>query len=39
MDEKKLDLFELIIEEEKGLNNNFKEYARSKIIDAWLGSQ
>ena len=39
MDEKKLDLFELIIKEEEGLNNNFKEYARSKIIDAWLGSQ
>ena len=39
MDEKKLDLFELIIKEEEGLNNNFKEYAKSKIIDAWLGSQ
>ena len=39
MNEKKLDLFELIIKEEEGLNNNFKEYARSKIIDAWLGSQ
>ena len=39
MDELKLDLYGLIIEEEKGLNNNFKEYARSKIIDAWLGSQ
>ena len=39
MSEEKLDLFELIIKEEEGLNNNFKEYARSKIIDAWLGSQ
>ena len=39
MDDLKLDLYGLIIEEEKGLNNNFKEYARGKIIDAWLGSQ
>ena len=39
MDDLKLDLYGLITEEEKGLNNNFKEYARSKIIDAWLGSQ
>ena len=39
MKEEKLDLFSLITEEQKGLKNNFKEYARSKIIDAWLGSQ
>jgi len=39
MKEEKLDLFSLITKEEEGLNNNFKEYARSKIIDAWLGSQ
>ena len=39
MDEKKLDLFELITKEEEGLNNNFKEYARGKIIDAMFASQ
>ena len=39
MDEKKLDLFELITKEEEGLKNNFKEYTRGKIIDAMFGSQ
>ena len=39
MDEKKLDLFELITKEEEGLKNNFREYARGKIIDAMYGSQ
>ena len=39
MDEKKLDLFSLITKEEEGLNNNFKEYARGKIIDAMFASQ
>ena len=39
MNEKKLDLFSLITEEQKGLKNNFKEYARSKIIDAMFASQ
>ena len=39
MDEKKLDLFSLITKEEEGLNNNFKEYARGKMVEAYLGSQ
>ena len=39
MDDLKLDLYRLIIEEGKGLNNNFKEYARGKIIDAMFASQ
>jgi len=39
MDEKKLDLFELIKKEQKGLKNNFREYIRGKIIDVMFASQ
>ena len=39
MDEKKLDLFELIKKEQKGLKNNFREYIRGKIIDVMFAIQ
>ena len=39
MDEKKLDLFELIKKEQKGLKNNFREYIRGIIIDVMFAIQ
>ena len=39
MDELKLDLFELIQSEYKDIDRNFREYARGKMVEAYLGSQ
>ena len=39
MDELKLDLYSLIESEYKDINKNFREYARGKMIEAYLGSQ
>ena len=38
IDELKLDLFTLVEEEYKGINKNFREYARGKMVEAWLGN-
>jgi hypothetical protein len=39
MDDLKLDLYSLIESEYKDINKNFREYARGKMIEAYLGSQ
>ena len=39
MDNLKLDLYSLIESEYKDINKNFREYARGKMIEAYLGSQ
>ena len=39
MDALKLDLYSLIESEYKDINKNFREYARGKMIEAYLGSQ
>ena len=38
MDDLKLDLFTLIQNEYKDINRNFREYARGKMVEAYLGS-
>lgn len=38
MDDLKLDLFTLVQSEYKDLNRNFREYARGKMVEAYLGS-
>ena len=38
MDDLKLDLYSLIESEYKDINKNFREYARGKMIEAWIGS-
>ena len=39
IDDLKLDLYSLIESEYKDINKNFREYARGKMIEAYLGSQ
>ena len=39
IDDLKLDLFTLVQNEYKDLDRNFREYARGKMIEAYLGSQ
>jgi ElaB/YqjD/DUF883 family membrane-anchored ribosome-binding protein len=39
IDDLKLDLYSLIEAEYKGIDKNFREYARSQMVEAWLGSQ
>ena len=39
MDDLKLDLYYLIINEYIPIYKIFREYARDKMVEAWLGSQ
>jgi hypothetical protein len=39
IDDLKLDLYSLIEAEYKGIDKNFREYARSQMVEAWIGSQ
>ena len=39
IDNLKIDLFSLIETEMKGINNNFRAYAREKMVEAWFANQ
>ena len=38
IDNLNLDLYSLVEAEYKGIDKNFREYARGKMVEAWLGN-